>query len=274
MLHKLKNISLTILKKIGNVQAWPSVQPIFWKALTFTLFFLILEVEQFPVLLVIIFVIVAFILYAKPLFKTRSLLVSFVVLIPLSLLVASRFAISFEPAGLPTTISFSAWAFALLFGLLFYIMLGIKYLVFIRRKEAYHFLHLALFYLAFVLYFSATPTHIASVIGHSLIMIIFTLLMLREFFSIVSITDQSQANTARIARWVLVLLILQALWVINLLPIEFSNAASLATLFAFIIIEITRRYFENGLSARFLRWNFLVFITLTGLIFLTSQWTL
>ena len=75
-------------------------------------------------------------------------------------------------------------AFSLFFALIFFLMLGIKNLIFINRNPYYHFLNNALFLLVFLVFFTENKFSFISV-GH-LAVFGACFLLFKEFFNFVS----------------------------------------------------------------------------------------
>ena len=264
MAEKVKGILLLVNQRIINPKNG-SYQPALLKGIIFGLSVLVLELYKFPWFLSVGFVILAIILYFSPLFNARRLFFAFLILVFLTFLIPSKFAINFsQEASMYPQIAFGAF-----FGFLFYLLIGIKQLIFINRKNAYYFLYLSILYQGFLLYFAAEKIYTLSDFYKTTLLILFLFAIIREFFRI-NKHPKSRLFTATV--FVLVLINLEIAWAINLLTIEFTSAASLATLFGFISTEAMRRYLQEELNAKFLRYSMVSFLILSIVILLFSSW--
>lgn len=242
---------------------------LFIKAFTFGLLLLFVETQDFKTLPVLIFLFFALLFYFQPIFKTFSLLTSLIALVTLSLLVTSEFAIAFKHAGFESTIPVGMVIFAAAFSVLFYLLIGVKNLLFLRRRQCYYVLHFVLLYLGFGLFFSADTS--TSFLMKSLYLFIFSALMLREFFKF---QEHTGKKLTRLSVFVIAFMITQFAWALSLLPILFSSAAGILTVSAYMASEFTSRHLNGTLDARFIRRSFVLFISLMLVIFLSSTWTL
>lgn len=264
-MQKAKNFLVNFGARITRPPSG-SLYPAVIKATIFGLAVLAVEMYGFPWIMSFGFVVLALILYFNPLANARRLFFTFLFLLIFTFLITTKFAIDVPK----TDMLFSAVAFAAFFGVLFYLLIGIKQLLFIRRAQAYYLLYLSILYQGFLLYFASEKTDALPAIIKSLLLILFLFHIIREFFRI---NNQEKNRLLTATVFTLTLVNLEVIWAISLLPIEFTSAASLATLFAFLSTEIIRRYFQEGLTAKFLRYSLLVFIFLSMIILVFSRWT-
>ena len=239
------------------------------KALVVGLLLLFAQLQDFSWLAILIFLFFAGILYLQPIFKTSSLLFSFLSFAALSLLVPSRFAIVFARSGFESAPAVGLWLCALVFAGIFFLIAGVKNMVLLRRREWYYLLYLCLNYLALFLFFS-----IGTSVGFwlkALVFFAFNVGLLREFLRF---QDFQLQRLHKVGVFIIALIILECLWAVSLLPLGFANSASLMTVIIFTISEIFQRYIRGTLNARFIRLNTLFAAGVLLVIFLVSNWKL
>lgn len=196
--------------------------------------------------------------YAKPVFNTFSFLCSFLLLMVLSL-------------SLINTVS-GGWFFVLASGglaFIFYLILGMKNLVFVRRNRWNYVLHILLFYSTFVLFFLSDKSDLFFL--KSLGVFAVAVLLFREFLKTAA---ENFPNLRGLFSWTLALLVWQAIWAIGLLPIGFLNSANLATLLVFVIGDLAINHFKNALNRQLIYSELSLFAVLALLILATSRWSL
>lgn len=237
------------------------------KSLVIGLLLLFAQSQDFSWFSVLMLLFLAGLLYLQPIFKTSSLLFSFLSFVALSLLIPSRFAIVFARSGFESAEGAGIWLFALVFAGLFFLIVGVKNMVLLRRRESYYLLYLCLNYLALFLFFS-----IGSSVGFwlkALVFFAFNVGLLREFLRF---QDFQLQKIHKVGVFIIALIILQCLWAVSLLPLGFANAASLMTVVIFTLSETFQRYIRGTLNARFIRINFLFTAGVMLAIFLVSGW--
>lgn len=243
------------------------ITSVIFKAVLFGLLLLYVQGSGFAGWPTFLFVATAIVCYAQPVSKTFAFGTSLFLLISLSLLLTSRFTIT-----LPVTMHASAlgeFLFAAILGFLFFILLGIKNVVFARRRQWYAILFVALIYGISLVFFTSGIT--GSVWRSTGLLAIFMYLLFREYFSA---QDHPKSRALLVTSLSLTLLTIELAWVINLLPLGFSKSASVLTLLSIVSASITDRYVRGALSARFLRMSFLLVIALTAIIFWSSNWAI
>jgi len=199
----------------------------------------------------LLFIIAALFLYFKPLFNTFSFFSSFIILLILSLSLTN---------GLLA---------AILFSFVFYIILGVKNLVFINRWRWYHLLHLSLFYSTFLLFFLSDNT--SNFFFKSFGLFLISVFLLREFLKFAA-ADFPKRRL--LISWALSLFVVEITWVIGLLPLGFLNSANLALLSVFALGDLTLHHFRGTLGRKVVLSTAALFVLLTLLIFATSQWSI
>jgi len=264
MAQKVKQFLLLINQRVTQTKNG-SHRPALGRGLIFGLALLALEAYGFFWLMSVGFIILAIILYFNPLFNTRRLFFTFVILTIFSFLITTKFAIHLpQESSLAPQVAFAAF-----FGFLFYLLIGVKQLIFIRRVQAYFFLFLSTIYLGLLLYFAAEKISPLSGLVKFIALALFVLIIIREF-----LRNHRYPKTRLLTAttFTLALINLEAIWAISLLPIEFTGAASLATLFMFLTTEGTRRYLQEELNAKFIRYSLLSFVFLCAIILSFSHW--
>ncbi|PIR87771.1 MAG: hypothetical protein COU10_02775 [Candidatus Harrisonbacteria bacterium CG10_big_fil_rev_8_21_14_0_10_45_28] len=264
-MRKAKNFLVNFGARITRPPSG-SLYPAIIKATIFGLAVLIVELYNFPWPMSLGFIVLALILYFNPLANARRLFFTFLFLLIFTFLITTKFAIDIPK----TSAVYPSVAFAVFFAALFYLLIGIKQLLFIRRAQAYYLLYLSVLYQGFLLYFASEKTDALPAIFKFLLLVLFLFHIIREFFRI---NNQSKTRFLTATVFSLTLVNLEIIWAISLLPIEFTSAASLATLFAFLSTETIRRYFQEELTAKFLRYSLLVSVSLFAVILAFSRWT-
>ncbi len=246
MVIKLKSL----LAEINRSLPWLVRAGIFGFALTG------LVQEGMPLPWVIGFVILTGFLYVQPIFRSFSLLTSFVVLTASALTFGYMFS-QIVPAGM----------IGLGFGLLFYILLGIKHLAFIHRQRWYYVLHLALLYLAGLFVYASDKSSYFWL--ESVLIFLVALLLSREFFRV---NEVEKSRRVASAGWLVALLSVEFLWTLGLLPIGFINSATVFTATLFIVEEFLCGYFKHQLTAQSARRLLAVLIFVYAVLFFSSPW--
>jgi hypothetical protein len=159
------------------------------------------------------------------------------------------------------------WVFATAFGFLFFILLGIKNVTLVRRREWHTVLFIALVYGISLLFFTSITNGNPWV--DVLLLGLFSYLLLREYFVI---QEHVKSRALTVITLTLSLLIIEVAWAISLLPLGFSKAASVLTLLAMMSAGVTDRYLRGTLTARFLRLSLIVVLVLIVLVFLSVRW--
>jgi len=214
-----------------------------------------------------LFVPLAILLYAIPFFRTIELTRPFFVLLVVSLL------------ALRTV---NRWDYSLFlivyFAFLFYLILGIKDLVVIKRAGWYRFLNLALVHMILLLFFYYNQEFFLI----KLLIVFCALLFLLKACLPMPTGRQAVGKELlknRLAVWLIAFLMAQGIWVIGLLPIGFINAANFGLLAYFIMLDLAEyqlsgpAYRQAGyLPRRRILTDTTIFVLLALLIFATSRW--
>ena len=211
--------------------------------------------------LVVLFLTVAFYFYFRSFFNIHQYLASF-----LTLLIASVLFIN-----LPFTVYHLP--FTIFFAFLFFLLLGIKNLIFIKREPLYYLLNSLLLLTVFVYFFSFNNFEqpfwflIKSLAAFSAIFF-----LIKEFLTVVvSVPLGSQKRNLMAVGSAF--LSLQFLWVIAFLPFRSINAASLAFLIALILEDFIVHHLSGTINRRIVLRNITMFLILAMIIFGASKWS-
>lgn len=243
--------------KLKSVLKNPHLQLAF-KTLIFGGFLTLVKLGNFGAIPILFFVLAAFLLYSRPIFNTTAFLISFLILIIVAILFLKTF---------PENAFF--FSGVLFFSLIFYVLLGVKNLIFINRTFWFYFLNLALFYAIFInFFFIDKSTFFAFKI---LVLFLGLLLLFKEFFRNF-FPEYSLPKKKTLIIWLLTLIVLEIVFAISLLPLGFINSANLATLSVFILNDLTFNYLKGTFNRRLLLINVTLFVLLLLLIFGTTKW--
>lgn len=220
------------------------------KSAIFGGFLALLKLGDFRVLPVLFFLWVAFLLSSK------AHQASFLVFL----------GVAMATIGILDNVLFLAFGIAL-FSSLFYLIVGIKDLVIIHRREWSFFRNLLLFYAIFLLFFLADKSSwfllkYLTVFGT-------TFFLLKEWILIYEFNFLRRVN---IAALVLSSIILQVLWVVALLPLGPVNSANLMVLTTYILFSFVIYHFQGQINRKFVLKKVTIFVLLLLLIFVTSGW--
>ncbi len=190
----------------------------------------------------------ALILYAKPLFRTFEVFIPFAILSILSLLASyllsdSRYFI----------------LSAIIFSVLFYLVLGIKDLALIQRMAWYRFVNLSLVYTALLIFFYTNQEYF--------------LLKISLLFLTIFLLSKSLIKK-RLVYWITAFLMLEAIWAVSFLSIGFVSSANLSILIYFIITDLALVNIEGALTKKKILIDTSIFIILLVAIFALSRWSL
>jgi hypothetical protein len=228
------------------------------KAIIFGGFLTLVKLGNFGITPILFFVLVAFLLYSRPIFNTSAFLISFLILI-----ITIIFILKIFPENNFFFLS------ALFFSLMFYILLGVKNLIFINRALWYLFFNLALFYSVFISFFYIDKSTLFA--AKVLILFLALFLLFKEFFRFLLPEYQLPKKKALIV-WLLALIVLEIVFAVSLLPLGFINSANLAILSVFILGDLTFNYLKGTLNRRLFLIDITLFVLLILLIFGTTKW--
>lgn len=212
-------------------------------------------------LLAIGYLVAAFYFYFMPAINAGRFFFSFLTILAVSLPVVDSL-----DAGL-----WSA-AICLFFGLLLFLLLGIKNLSFVHRQPLYYLYSALMFLTIFTVFFNSDKSRFFAFKYLAVGLAIF--LIFREFLGVIEETAGIAGFSLRKNLYSLVFafLVLEFLWVSALLPLGFLNAASFAILFVLVMEDLIIHHFGGTLDRRLILRNTTVFLILTVTVFGASVW--
>ncbi len=231
---------------------------LFLKSLIFGLALFTAVAGNFRITYVLFFGMVAALLYSRPLFSGYNTRYAFLILLVASVLGMEIVAgsIFLLPA-------------LFIFSLIFYILLGIKDYLFIKRSRLYFVSALLLFYSIFIIFFLASKSELFFL--KYLLVALSSFLLFKEWLSIIGSFHFPPKES--IAALVSAFLTSQLLWVVALLPIGFISASNFLLIFVFTLASLLFHYFSGSLSGKAALQHILFFLFLSALIFGSSSWS-
>lgn len=154
---------------------------------------------------------------------------------------------------------------------IFFILLGLKNLIFINRRPIYSFLNSVLVLAIFSLFFWSDKTDILFFIKYLATFFIF-LSLFKEFLNISNEISGGQKNN--LFAWAISFLVFQIVWVLSFLPINFLNAGALTLLIVLIFQDFVFSHISGSINNRLILRNITIFIALALAIFGASSWSL
>lgn len=206
------------------------------------------------------FLLVGLYLYFVPLFRPFELALPFLILV---------FFAYILPPGFFT---------ALLFAVLFYLILGIKDLVFIDRKSAYEILMLLLLFIMFVRFFSDFDNGSSTfAFFYSLLIstILFFLAKSYERYGNLAENNRAELKKLRhISLTVVAILVWQLSFAILFLPLNFLYQSAILFFFAAVFLELIFDYLGGGLTRHRTLTYFSIFLVFFVVIIGSARWGL
>ncbi len=229
--------------------------PLALKSLTFSLLLFLASNHWF---MVIILVLVAFYFYFRPSLNGGKFILSFLVLL----------AVSFLAVRYLDNISMVA---SLFFGSIFFLLLGVKNLIFVHRQHIYYFFNGFLFLAIFVLFFLSGNSGMFFI---KYFLVFLAVAFLSKEFLYFSFPDSLSSSKKNLVAYGAAFLIIQFLWGISLLPLSFLNAASLALLVALILQDFFVHHFSGTMNRQIILRNITLFLILGLVVLGASKWAL
>jgi len=235
---------------------------LFLKALAFGAMLFIVSKANFNFVGILFFCAIAFVLYFRPSFVgSYYAKYAFAILIGVSIFgmkIITDFTIFLSPSL--ADIAFGGGIF--LFSFIFYLILGVKEVFFIKRSRIHYVVALLLFYTLFIIFFLSDKPNFYF-LNYSAV-IISSFLLFKEWLSIVSVFHFPKREF--IASIAATFIVAQLLWAVALLPIGFIAAANSMLLFVLILGNFLFAHFTGGLSKIFLIRHLVLFLFLILLI--------
>lgn len=206
----------------------------------------------------VILVPMAFYFYFRPSLNGGKFILSFLVLLSVSFLAVRHF-------------SGGSLAVSLFFGAIFFLLLGVKNLIFVHRQHIYYFFNGFLLLAIFILFF------LSGNLGLIFVKYLFTFIaiafLFKEFLRFSFPGSSSPSKNALVA-YGAAFIIIQILWGISLLPLNFLNAASLTLLAALILQDFFIHHLSGTINRRIILRNTTLFLVLSLVVLGASRWTL
>ncbi|MFA5098684.1 MAG: hypothetical protein WC461_00495 [Candidatus Paceibacterota bacterium] len=167
----------------------------------------------------------------------------------------------------------SGWflAVSLAYTAIFFVLLGLKNLIFINRRPIYHFLNGVLVLAIFSLFFWSDRSGILFFVKYLAAFSAF-LYLFKEFLDISNEIPGAQKNN--LFAWSVSFLVFQIVWALSFLPINFLNAGALTLLIILIFQDFILGHINGSINRRLVLRNITVFIALALAIFGASSWSL
>lgn len=190
----------------------------------------------------LIFSVVFWVIYLRPPFNNRKFLVSAFLLVLL-------------PVLLPPGGEIIEWLFIILWAIAFFLLLGVKNLVFLRRQGSYEALHALIVQGLGALYLLGLIPLVPQVI---LFLILF--LLFREFYFILAPTYPQRLTLVAAA---LAFVIVEIAWVLSFLPMNFLAGAAFLALITLLFHDLLLHHFQGALNRQIILRNITLFVILS-----------
>lgn len=233
------------------------------KALFFGLFLHLLVLGGGVVAASFFMVIVVW-LYVRPLFNTSLLLSSFSVLLFLSFWIIDDLSYI---SSLP--FPYVHWMIIAIVSFLFFLILGLKNLIFIRRKIFFIFLHCALVYMTLINFFLIDKS--SFFLGKWLLFVLIFYLLFYEFFFILA---RGARDRIAFVSAICAVGIGEMMWIVSWLPLGFLNSSNLLMTTVLLIEDITTHHYRSMLTRNIVVKDFFIYGVLMAVIFATSTWSI
>lgn len=234
------------------------------KAAAFAVLFYFAGSSDFFLLL---FILASSYFYYRNYWNAKHFLASFVVLLAICLIALWR--LGGQNALLSTIL-------AVFFGVVFFMLLGIKNMIFSHRTLPYYFLNTFLFAAALLAFFSADKS--SSFVLEYLGLGAASFLLFREFLNFNYEISLGQIALPILSKrslkaLVFAFLVLELSWIVALLPIGFLNATSLALLFILLLEDLSLHNWNGTLTRRIALRDTTFFIVISFVIMVFSRWS-
>ncbi|OGM93272.1 hypothetical protein A2333_02720 [Candidatus Wolfebacteria bacterium RIFOXYB2_FULL_49_7] len=164
------------------------------------------------------------------------------------------------------------WLASALFGALFFLLLGIKEFVFLRRQAIFNFLSGSLYFFVGGSFFVADKDAGGSFLLYALLSSVVFYLLIKE--SIDFFMEDAPKRKKEVLAIGSTLLIMEFLGIVGILPIGFLNSAALIVLIVFVFEDLIYHHLKGALSRQIVLNNVTILIVCLLFIFATSKLTL
>lgn len=208
--------------------------------------------------------------YFRSPFDRDTFLYSFFVLTLYAYLVASFLYRATEASGspgMPSVVLVAAF-----FGVLFFLLLGIKEFVLLRRQAIFNALSGALYFFVSGMFFAVDKSSADTFILHSLLSAATFYLLIRE--SIDFFMEDSPRRKKDVLAIGFTLLVAEFFSIASMLPVGFLNSAALIVLIVFVLEDLAYYHLKGTLDRQIVLNNATILIVCLLFIFATSKLTL
>lgn len=206
-----------------------------------------LRESSFGIGTLLLFLLLFWVIYLRPPLNNRKFLVSALSLLALPIL-------------LPLVVGILEWLLLILWAIAFFLFLGVKNLILLRRQGNYEIVHLLLVFGFGVLYLLG----FLPLIPQILLFLTFFLLA-REFYSVLAPPYPQRLVLAAATH---ALLLVEIAWIISFLPINFLAGAAFLTLITLIFHDLILHHFQGTLSRQIILRNMTLFVALSIILIL------
>lgn len=207
----------------------------------------------------LIFLLGALYFYFRSFVEIRTFLYSYIIIVIYALLVTR-----FLGSGIYITLS------SLAFGFLFFLLLGVKNLIFISRQSVFNFLTGILYFIVIITYFIAYKIDPFRYIFYLFLSFGSFYLLIKESLDFL-FEDFLKKKKVLIAL-TSAFMIVEAMSVVSLLPIGFLNSAVLVLMMIFVLEDFIFYHIKGGLSRQAVYQNIAIMVISAIFIFITSRW--
>ncbi|MDP2650586.1 MAG: hypothetical protein Q8P04_00605, partial [bacterium] len=159
---------------------------------------------------------------------------------------------------LPPVAGILEWLLLVLWGIMFFLLLGVKNLIFLRRQGNYEIVHLLLVFGLGVLYLLGFLPFIPQIL-----FFLALFLLVREFYSALAPPYPQRVILAAVVE---ALLLVEIAWILSFLPINFLAGGALLALITFIFHDLILHHFQGTLSRQIILRNVTLFTILSILL--------
>lgn len=217
-----------------------------------------------------LFIVAAFYGYFRSTFDWNTFLYSFFVL-TLYAYLGTSFLVGSSDMGagldrMPVVLA------SAVFGILFFLLLGVKEFLFLWRQAIFNFLSGALYFFIGGTFFIADKSSAGDFLLYFIVSFIALYLLIRE--SIEFFMEDAPKRKKELLVIGSAVLVAQFLSVVSILPIGFLNSAALIILFVFILEDLVYYHLKGTLDRQIVLNNATILIVCLLFIFATSKLTL
>lgn len=189
--------------------------------------------------------------YLRPLIQIKRFLISAITLLALPFI----------------TPSLGLWEayFSIFIGLLLFMLIGIKDLVFVRRRELSQLLYFLILGFVIYMYFPASG------LNSQILIFLFIALLFRELYS--SLLEGKQRKSLLISL-VYGLVAIELSWATSLLPLSHFSISAIIVATLFIAHDFTLNHKLSSISRRLVLRDFIVFVATSLIAIFSSTWGL